>query len=302
MGLAGCVPTPARAPRHEPRSEPDPPLRDRPMAGKPGGPGGDASAVTELAARVGALRDAYEREGYTVLAEPPFAVIGDEAPDEVRAHAEGTVRWAMTRLREFFPADPVRLVDVWLFANEASYRRGAKKIFGDDPDTPYGYYSPEHAALIMNIGSGGGTLVHEMVHPLMEANFPACPAWFNEGLASLYEQCGDKDGKIWGYTNWRLPDLQDAIARGAVPSFETLLSTTDREFYGSDPGTNYAQARYLCFWLQAHGKLRPFFHDFVAGAGDDPTGIATLRRHVGDDLDDFHARWSTYTAGLRWPS
>ena len=31
-------------------------------------------------------------------------------------------------------------------------------------------------------------LVHEMVHPFMDADFPACPAWFNEGLASLYEQ------------------------------------------------------------------------------------------------------------------
>lgn len=295
LTLAGCVPTPATAPRATPSSEPPPP--DRPMAA-----GGDAPARSELDARVQLLRDEYAREGYTVLAEPPFAVIGDEAADEVRAHAKSTVRWAMTRLREFFPADPLRLVDVWLFANETSYRRGAKKIFGDDPDTPYGYYSPEHAALIMNIGSGGGTLVHEMVHPLMESNFGACPTWFNEGLASLYEQCGDRDGKIWGYTNWRLPDLQDAISRDAVPSFQTLMSTTEREFYGADPGTNYAQARYLCYWLQEHDKLRPFFHDFVAGAGDDPTGIATLRRHVGDDLADFHRRWSTYVAGLRWPS
>jgi len=28
-------------------------------------------------------------------------------------------------------------------------------------------------------------LVHEIVHPFMRANFPECPAWFNEGLASL---------------------------------------------------------------------------------------------------------------------
>ena len=40
----------------------------------------------------------------------------------------------------------------------------------------------------MNIGPGPGTLSHELVHPYMEANFPNVPAWFNEGLASLYEQ------------------------------------------------------------------------------------------------------------------
>ena len=43
---------------------------------------------------------------------------------------------------------------------------------------------------IMNIATGGGTLVHEIVHPYVEANFPGCPAWFNEGLGSLYEACG----------------------------------------------------------------------------------------------------------------
>ena len=34
----------------------------------------------------------------------------------------------------------------------------------------------------MNISTGGGTLVHEIVHPFIEANFPACPPWLNEGL------------------------------------------------------------------------------------------------------------------------
>ena len=51
-------------------------------------------------------------------------------------------------------------------------------------------------ALVMNIATGGGTLVHEIVHPFMEANFPACPSWFNEGLGSLYEQSGARDGRI----------------------------------------------------------------------------------------------------------
>ena len=31
-----------------------------------------------------------------------------------------------------------------------------------------------------------------MVHPFVEANFPDCPAWFNEGLGSLYEQCAER--------------------------------------------------------------------------------------------------------------
>jgi hypothetical protein len=258
--------------------------------------------AADLEARVAKLRQEHAQEGYVVLVEPPFVVVGDESEAEVRGHAESTVRWAMSHLREFFPRDPTRIVEVWLLGDEASYRRVAARVFGDDPDTPYGYYSPQHSALIMNIGSGGGTLVHEMVHPLMEANFPACPSWFNEGLASLYEQCGEHEGEIWGYPNWRLPGLQAAIADGSLPAFSELLATTDNGFYAEDPGTHYGQARYLCQWLQDHAKLRPFFHDFVAAAAEDPSGIDTLRRHVGGDLEAFQARWERYVTGLRWPA
>ena len=110
----------------------------------------------------------------------------------------------------------------------------------------------------MNIATGGGTLVHEIVHPFVAANFPACPSWFNEGLGSLYEQCSERDGRIEGLSNWRLAGLQSAIRAGRLPTFEALTATTDREFYDADPGTNYSQARYLCYWLEQHQLLRPF--------------------------------------------
>jgi len=34
-------------------------------------------------------------EGFTALIEPPFVVIGDDPPGQVRRYAEGTVRWAV---------------------------------------------------------------------------------------------------------------------------------------------------------------------------------------------------------------
>ena len=96
----------------------------------------------------------------------------------------------------------------------------------------------------------------------MEANFPACPPWLNEGLGSLYEQCGEEDGHIHGYTNWRLPGLQKAIKAGDVPSFKTLLAMDSNAFYNEDKGVNYGQARYLCYYLQQNGLLvkSPRFH------------------------------------------
>ena len=48
---------------------------------------------------------------------------------------------------DYFTKRPDKLIEVWLFRNEKSFRKGAKKFFNDTPDTPYGYYSPEASAL-----------------------------------------------------------------------------------------------------------------------------------------------------------
>ncbi|MDP7110460.1 MAG: hypothetical protein QGH45_00780, partial [Myxococcota bacterium] len=98
-------------------------------------------------------------EGFTAVPSPPFAVVGDERPEVVRGRAEHTVAWAVRLLKaEFFERDPSATIDIWLFKDEASYMANTERLFGEVPDTPFGYYSPTAGALIMNIATGGGTL------------------------------------------------------------------------------------------------------------------------------------------------
>ncbi len=216
--------------------------------------------------------------GFTVIPEPPFVVVGEEPPERVRAHAE-VVRWTVRMLRrDFFAADLPRPVDVWLFADETSYRKWAWEIFHDRPSTPYGYYSPAERALIMNISTGGGTLVHELVHPLLHADFPDVPPWFNECLAALFEQCGEEDGHVVGRLNWRLPGLQRAIRDGRTWSFDELFALSADDFYARGTGLETAEARYICYYLQEHGLLRSFYREFRAARARDPTGRETLLR------------------------
>jgi hypothetical protein len=189
---------------------------------------------------------------FHVVLERPFLVIGDDSPTMVRQWSQGTIRWAVERLKQqYFRQNPDHVINIWLFKDKASYQQNMVDIFGRRPHTPFGYYSPSEKALVMNIDTGGGTLVHEIVHPFIAANFPDCPSWLNEGLGSLYEQCNTNNGRIWGMTNWRLRGLHEAIKDEdyEMPTFETLCSTTTREFYKEDPGTNYAQARYLLYYL-----------------------------------------------------
>jgi hypothetical protein len=238
--------------------------------------------------------------GFTVLIEKPFVVIGDEPETVVKQRSQDTVKWLVGKLKQdYFTRDPQSILEIWLFKDDASYRKHAKEFFNDEPDTPYGYYSSSNKALIMNIATGGGTLVHEIVHPFMEANFPDCPAWFNEGLGSLYEQSGEIDGHIHGFTNWRLPGLQKGIKKKIVPTFKTLTEKSDAEFYNDNTGVNYAQARYLCYYLQQKKLLTKYYKDFLANHKTDPTGYKTLQKTIGErDMNAFQRKWEAFVLKL----
>ena len=247
------------------------------------------------------IKDRASASAFSIVIQKPFVVIGDESPKKVQHRSNTTVRWAVDRLKQdFFTKDPSNILNIWLFKDDASYRKHTQVLFGETPSTPFGYYSPAHKALIMNIGTGGGTLVHEIVHPFMEANFPACPPWLNEGLGSLYEQTGEVDGHIYGYTNWRLPGLQEAIKSQRVPSFAALTAMDSSAFYNEARGTNYAAARYLCYYLQEKGLLVKFYREFLAKQKTDPTGFKSLKAVLAEpDMDAFKVRWEQYVMGLK---
>ncbi|MGB7345960.1 MAG: hypothetical protein WBD20_17210 [Pirellulaceae bacterium] len=258
----------------------------------------------QYAAHIKQLRAQLPNSGFTIVVRPPFVVVGDEDADVVRRRAQMTVGWAVERLKgQYFSKDPDRILNIWLFRDKASYEANAFRLFRSKPSTPYGYYSPSDDALVMNIATGGGTLVHEIVHPFIESNFPKCPSWLNEGLGSLYEQSGSNGEKIVGLTNWRLAGLQRAIQSDSVPAFAELCSTTRSQFYDKDPGTNYAQSRYLCYYLQEQGLLEKYYHNFVANQKTDPTGYRTLQTVLEtDDMAEFQAAWQSYVLKLRFPS
>ena len=261
----------------------------------------DSFTSADFEQHIERLKKQLPKNEFTFVVQPPFVVIGDERPEVVRQRAADTVKWTVDLLKkDYFTKDPPEILNIWLFKDTASYKRNTRAIFNYEPDTPYGYYSSTHRALVMNIETGGGTLVHEIVHPFIDANVPACPPWFNEGLASLYEQSGEVEGHIYGFTNWRLPDLQRAIKAGTVPPFKTLLEMTTEAFYHQDKGTNYAQSRYLCYYLQENGLLVKFYREFTANQSADPTGYLSLQKVLGEsDLRAFQKKWEKFVLGLR---
>ena len=240
-----------------------------------------AQHIKQLEARLGKLKLGK----LAIRIEDPFVVIGDGTPAALE-RSSGTVRWAADKLeQDFFGKRPSKILDIYLFTTAASYESGVKTLTGESPGTPYGFYSSTNGALFMNIATGGGTLVHEIVHPYVEADFPDAPSWLNEGLGSLFEQSSDHEGHIVGLTNWRLGGLQKSIKGDTVQTFRQLTGLSHKKFYADDSGSNYAQSRYLLYYLQEKGLLRDFYRAFRKAAAKDPTATR---------------RWSPHSANATW--
>ncbi|HEV3138361.1 MAG TPA: hypothetical protein VGZ26_10665 [Pirellulales bacterium] len=234
-----------------------------------------------------------------ILARAPFVLGGDLGLEELAAWHEKTIAPAVRAMENcYFQARPNQPITVLLFRTEHGYDHYSQKLFGEADISPYGYYKPNLRTLLVNVATGDGSLLHELTHALVDFDFPNVPDWLNEGLASLHEQSRFRDGPsgpwIEGLVNWRLRGLQVVIGRGRLRSLASLVE--ERNFRGPLEGTNYAQARYFCLFLQQKGLLEQFYRAFHRNHPRDPRGLATLAETfphwTWQKLDQDFERWA----------
>lgn len=201
-----------------------------------------------------------------------------------------------------FDKKPERAVTILLFENAPPYHAFCKANWGDECFTPFGFYTHEIRTVVMNVGPGIGTLTHELVHPLVEADFPKAPDWIDEGIASLYEAFSlPKPGEIRGNKNFRHPALVEALRSKkdrTWASLPNLFSMTDKTFRGPREGLNYAIARYFCQWMDGQNKLWPFYHAWRDDFAKDPTGEKAFLAVMGKSPADLDAAWASWVKAL----
>jgi hypothetical protein len=167
--------------------------------------------------------------------------------------------------------------------------------------SPFGFYQRDERAVVMNVAPGIGTLTHELVHPIIEADFAGAPEWINEGIASLYEAfILPRPGEIRGTKNFRLRGLKRALRdpSGARPSLPALFAMSDAEFRGDDEPLHYAAARYYCQWMDGQDKLWPFYHAWRDGFAGDPTGEKAFTATMGSPPAALDSAWVAWVKAL----
>jgi len=81
----------------------------------------------------------------------------------------------------------------------------------------------------------------------------------------------------------------------------SLVTATSGSALELKSATNYAQSRYLCYYLQEKGLLTKFYHAFYTARAEDPTGYKTLQSVLGKkDMSAFKKEWEAYVLKLRF--
>lgn len=240
--------------------------------------------------------------GFIYLKTSYFLVISNLDERESKKIADETIERAVNGFyNSYFAQKPTDVTVIFLFKDDSSYRKWAKKLFDDDDLSRFGYYKPGSKVMLMNISTGTGTLVHEMTHSLVRYDFPNIRSWFNEGLGSLYERCSLSNNTILGYTNWRLPRLQDAIKSGTYLSLHDLMNINDDDFYGNASDLNYAEARFFCQYLQNTGMLKKFYKAYRDRFDEDKSGVKFLEALFGKELKYIQADFIGWALKLTYP-
>ncbi len=230
-----------------------------------------------------------------IIIRAPFVLAGDLSESRLDANYRDTIVPTAKALSTcYFDNKPDQPITILMFATEQSYREHAGRLDDRQGVAYYGYYQKPARRVVLNIATGNGTLAHELTHTLAHFDFPNMPEWFDEGLASLYEQSefSDDELTLQGVSNWRIYHLLHAIQRGNLRSLDSLIEA--KTVRANQEAIDYAHARYVCLYLQNRGVLSHFYRKFRANVTEDPTGRQTLCELLQTDSlepidEDFRA-------------
>ena len=262
-----------------------------------------ASQIDDRCHRVAErLRDELASRGEVVVREP-FVLAGDVSSGQLVRWYQQTIQPAAQAMHNaYFTTAPDRPITILLCSREASYRDLADHLFADRPDSSWGYYKPGHRTLLVNLQSGFAGVGHELTHALMDVDFPAAPFWFREGMAGLHESYRHRETaagpRLEGLVEGRWKAMRSLMEADRLLGIAALLNR------GRPPrdraARRYAQARFLCLFLQQRHCLERYYRCLKRDIGTDPQGIRTLLEVLQKPtLDEVDRDYRSWLEGLR---
>jgi hypothetical protein len=197
-----------------------------------------------------------------------------------------------------FRVHPDRAVTVTLWGNAAGYDAYCSTRVGSACGDDLGVYIVRTSEILVNVTPGLTTLTHEMVHPIVQHDFPLAPKWLDEGIASLFEApVFPSPGEIHGAPNWRMPPLAAALQRAderTRPHLDSLFGMSNEAFLKGDRLLHYAMARALCEWLDERSALWPFYQAWRDAGSRDADGWLAFESVVHETPAHANGEWTRW--------
>ena len=272
-----------------------------------------AARAADLAARRADALTRFGPKTRTRTVADTFILVGASPASPLLDRAAALIARAFPRLMDSrFVLPPEAAVTVLLFDSAPAYAAYCTAHYGEHGADDYGIYRRSTREIVVDLSGGAAflpTLTHEIVHPIMETDFPHDALWLEEGIASLFEApVLTDDGAIHGEPrNWRYERLASALAsprERETTRLDALFGMSIRSFQAIDAKGNvdksaqrlhYALARSVCAWLDAQGKLWPFYRTWRDHFDEDPTGEHAFQAVMGTTPREANAAWIRWT-------
>ena len=173
-------------------------------------------------------------------------------------------------------------VTMALLPDAGRYRQVGRAI-GGERVADRGFYRRNRRLGVVDVGPGRATLRHELGHAVVGDDFPAIPAWLDEGLGELYESATvDAAGVHLGRGEGG-GQLRAALRRGELPTLTQLATTADDELRGPRAPLLYALGAAVLRHVDQAGHLGDLYATIRANPRDPERHVAALRQYVDED-------------------
>ena len=193
---------------------------------------------------------------FNAISEDVFVIVGPDTEEELSQHyLRGVKDFYAFFKKTYFSKTPQSYLSLIISEDPTELMRSARTIDASlevESRAPFfGFYMPANHLAFATIGGGYGTLLHEMMHALIRNENPDTPRWLEEAMASLYERCIWRDGRLTPLPNWRI-----SMMHGHVTSLGELDDIIEYENVHSRALSNL---RLLLVFLDQENKLVDFY-------------------------------------------
>jgi hypothetical protein len=194
---------------------------------------------------------------------------------------------------------PEQSVVVWVASSSRTLHALESKHAPGMRESALGMYEPRSRQIfVAPAPAGWGSYQHDLIHPLIRADFPLAPAWLVEGLPALFEVTELRPDGTFGFgAHFRLETLRKVMTKppwAKLLRLDKLFTWTTDDAFRNNEQLDYAIAREALRWLHSLGLLWPFYTAWREGVLEDPTGEKAFEKVVHKTPAEASQAWQTW--------